>query len=118
MPGSDQPKRPLRIPEYLVLIALADRELHGYGIVQTVAAESAGRVQLVPGNLYVVLRRLAEWGLIAESNRRPAPDLDDERRRYYKLTPAGRRIAAREAVRFREMARLAETKELIPRGES
>ena len=75
-----------------VLLALADRGLHGYGIIQEVAARTDGVIRLRSGTLYTLLQRLLTEGLILESEARPAPDEDDERRRYYELTRLGRAV--------------------------
>jgi len=91
---------PLRPVDFLLLLALVEQEQHGYGLAGAIADATDGLVRLEPGNLYRVIKRLAGDGLIAPSNRRPAPDLDDERRRYYKLTPVGARVAALEAQRL------------------
>ena len=82
---------------------LADSERHGYGIVQDIAEHTRGKIRLVPGNLYSVLRRLMNLQVIDETPHRPAPDLDDERRRYYGITAFGKRVLAAEAERMREL---------------
>src|SRR5215212_1059763 len=105
---------PLRPVDFLVLLALVDHEQHGYGLAREIAESTHGVVQLEPGNLYRVIKRLADDGLIAPSNRRPAPDLDDERRRYYKLTPAGARVAALEAERLRAVLASPSVRALRP----
>ena len=83
----------LRPVEFHILLALAAEERHGYGLLQEVASLTDGELQLEPGTLYRALHRMLKDGWVAESARRPAADQDDERRRYYRLTPAGRRIA-------------------------
>lgn len=102
-----QGSRSLKPVDFLVLLVLSDGERHGYGIVQDVARDTGGRIRLVPGNLYGVLRRLLEDGLVRESSRRPAPDLDDRRRRYYAITNSGRRALAEEAEHLRHLVDLA-----------
>jgi DNA-binding PadR family transcriptional regulator len=92
---------------------LAPGDRHGYGIMQDVGAHTERRVQLEAGSLYRTIRRLASEGLLEESARRPAADLDDERRRYYRLTPLGRRVVAAEAARLRRLVRLAEAARLL-----
>ena len=92
---------PLKPVDFLLLLALVDREQHGYGLAQSIAESTDGLVRLEPGNLYRVIKRLVDDGLIAPSTRRPASDLDDERRRYYKLTAAGARVATLEAQRLK-----------------
>jgi DNA-binding PadR family transcriptional regulator len=92
---------PLRPVDFLLLLALVEEEQHGYGLARAIEDATDGLVQLEPGNLYRVIKRLVDDGLVAESSKRPAPELDDERRRYYKLTAAGAKVAALEAQRLR-----------------
>ena len=89
---------------FQILLSLASRDQHGYGIVQDIDARGALPRRLDPGNLYKSLRTMLDEGLIVESERRPAADLDDERRRYYRLTPRGRRAAEAEAERLARIA--------------
>jgi DNA-binding PadR family transcriptional regulator len=96
-----------------VLIALLNRERHGYGIVQAIAERTGGRVRLVPGNLYPVLRRLVEDGLLKEGAERPAEDLDHKQRRYYAITPLGKRVVAAEAVRLKALIEGQEIQDLL-----
>ena len=111
MAGLKQPGKrslpALRPVELLVLVELAQQDQHGYGIVQAVEEHSVGAVSLRPGNLYRVLHRLIDRGLIEESSKRPAASSDDERRRYYRITQAGRREAALELERVEAFAELA-----------
>ena len=93
-----------------MLIALADGDKHGYAIGKEVAVRTDGQVQLRAATLYTVLKRLLENGFIDESIARPDPELDDERRRYYKLTPRGRKAAEGEALRLEATARQARVK--------
>ena len=104
---------PLTAPSFHVLVALADGEKHGYAILKDVKRRSDGRVTLTAGTLYGVIRRLLADGLIVESDERPDPSLDDERRRYYRLTPFGRNVAAAEADRLAAMVDMARAKKLI-----
>src|SRR5829696_2788344 len=90
----------LRPIEFHILLALADDERHGYAILQEVAALTEGELQPEPGTLYRALHRMLKDGWVVESARRPAADVDDERRRYYRLTPLGRRAAVAEAARL------------------
>ena len=83
---------PLRTNWFHILLCLVEGEQHGYGIMQNVLARSDGKVRLWPATLYGSLKRLIEAGLIVESGDRPAPEFDDARRRYYKLTTLGRRV--------------------------
>ncbi|HKW00179.1 MAG TPA: PadR family transcriptional regulator [Vicinamibacterales bacterium] len=91
---------PLRPVTFQILLSLAGGERHGYGITQDIAGRTSAKMRLEPGNLYRSLRTMLDDGLIEESERRPAPDLDDERRRYYRITLLGRRVAAAEIARL------------------
>jgi DNA-binding PadR family transcriptional regulator len=106
--------QPLNHSEFHILLALADGERHGYGIMQEVEARSAGTVRLGPGTLYGAIKRLLAAGLIEESARRPVAKHDDQRRRcYYRLTRFGRAVAAEEAERLAALVRVAEAKRLV-----
>ena len=98
---------PLKPAHYLILVTLADGDCHAYALKREVAHRTDGRVRLGPGTLHRALNQLAEEGLVEDSPDRPARTLDDERRRYYRLTPAGRRSAQRELARLTEMVSLA-----------
>jgi DNA-binding PadR family transcriptional regulator len=104
---------PVKPVDLLVLLTLVGGERHGYGIVADIAEQTRDRVRLVPGNLYAVLQRLAAQGLIEESDRRPAPDLDDRRRRYYAITAFGRSVAQAEVERLRGVVDMAQALDLI-----
>lgn len=104
---------PLKPVVFQVLLSLADGERHGYAIVQDIADRSSARMQIEPGNLYRTLRFMLDVGLIDESDRRPAPDADDERRRYYRITAFGRRVAAAEAARLVEVVADARARNLL-----
>ena len=112
--GDPQALLPLTQAAFHILLALSAGERHGYGIMQETARSSAGKVNLGPGTLYRSLKRLLEDGLIEESGERPAPDLDDERRHYYRLTPFGLRVARAEAERLAALVRLAQSRQLLP----
>jgi len=86
-----------------VLIAMGPKELHGYAIMTEIARITDGSVRLGPGTLYTSIKRLLESGLIEEATERPDPELDDQRRRYYRLTPAGRAVAMAEVQRLRAL---------------
>src|SRR6476659_7994950 len=105
----------LRTVEFYILLALAAEERHGYGLLQEVAALTDGELQIEPGTLYRALQRMLKAGWVAESARRPAADLDDERRRYYRLTPLGRRIASAEAERLWRLVTVARAHRLLSR---
>ena len=104
---------PLRPIEFHVLLALAGEERHGYAILQEVAAMTDGELQPEPGTLYRALHRMLKDGWVVESARRPAADLDDERRRYYRLTPVGRRVASAEAERLSRLVAVARAHRLL-----
>lgn len=115
MAQNDTAGRPPLTPVVFdVLLALADGERHGYGIILEVERRTAGGSRLGPGTLYGALRRLREGGLIEESDERPAPDLDDERRRYYRLTDLGGRALAAEVARLDSAVRAARAKGVRP----
>jgi DNA-binding PadR family transcriptional regulator len=99
--------------EFLVLLVLMDGERHGYGIVQDITERTDGMMRPLPGNLYAVLRRLMENGLLTESSRRPAKDMDDERRRYYRITALGQSALAADAERMKGLVQQVEAHELI-----
>jgi len=103
---------PLTPAVFYVLLALADDDRHGYGIAKDVAARTDGTVRLGPGTLYGTLTRLVDAGLVVERATRTS----DERRRYYRLTPFGRRVAEAEAERLEHMVGLARAKALLSGG--
>jgi DNA-binding PadR family transcriptional regulator len=107
---------PLRNVVFHVLLSLADGERHGYGIVQDLGERPAPRLQLEPGNLYRHLKSMLDDGLIEESDRRPVPGRDDERRRYYRITRFGRQVALAEASRLEALAREARAR-LVARSQ-
>ena len=115
MPPDPRSFLPLRAPDLILLLALVEGERHGYALAQELSDRSDGVVALEPGNLYRVLRRLMADGLVGESERRPAPDLDDERRRYYGLTPFGARVAAAELERLRGLVSSPVARALVQR---
>lgn len=103
---------PLQPAAFHILLALADGEKHGYGIMQETERATNGDFKLWPGTLYTSIRRLLDAGLVIESDERPDPGIDDQRRRYYRLTDLGRRTAALEAERLRKMVMLADQRRL------
>ena len=106
---------PLPPSVFQILVALADQDRHGYGIMQDVAARTDGRMKLSPGTLYGSIKRMLDDGLIVEVEERPDPDEDDERRRYYRLTRFGREVAQAEADRLATLLRQARAAGLSPR---
>jgi DNA-binding PadR family transcriptional regulator len=107
-------QRPLTPAEFEVLLALADGDKHGYAILKAMAKDGEG-VALGPATLYTIIRRFLDSGFIAESAHRPDPALDDERRRYYRLTEAGREVARAEAERMESVLAAARAKLLLRR---
>src|SRR6266700_4425456 len=101
---------PLKTNWFHILLALAGTEQHGYGIMQEVSERTGGKVHLWPATLYGTLKRLIEAELIEESDERPAPELDDARRRYYRLTRLGKRVLDAETERLEELVRIVQVK--------
>ncbi len=108
---------PLTPAVYNILLSLADEERHGYGIKREVERRTDGKVRMGPGTLYGTIKRMLAEGLIHESDERPDPELDDERRRYYRLTEFGRRVAVAEAERLEGLVEAARAKALLQRPE-
>ena len=104
---------PLKPVVFQVLLSLLDGERHGYAIVQDIAERSSARLQIEPGNLYRTLRFMLDEQLIEESARRPSPEADDERRRYYRITKFGQRVASAEAARLVELVADARARHLL-----
>src|SRR5262245_24012088 len=98
---------PLPSAAFHILLALSDEDRHGYAVIQDVARLTNGALKLSAATLYRSIQRMLEQGLIAETDERPAPELDDERRRYYRITPFGREAARAEVRRLTELVRLA-----------
>lgn len=113
------PKRkldPLPSAAFQILLSLADDELHGYGIMRLVEEQTNGRIRLGPGTLYSSIQALVEEGLIEEVDRSQETVGGAERRRYYRLTPSGRKVARSEAERLADLLRVARAKKIL-RGE-
>jgi len=107
---------PLKPHWFHILLALAGQERHGYGIMQEVLGRTGGKVRLWPATLYGSLKRLIDSELIEESDERPAPEWDDERRRYYRLTRLGQQVLTAESRRLEELVRMVHAKRgLLPR---
>lgn len=106
----------LRPVEFHVLLALAGDDLHGYAILQEVSRLTDGALELEPGTLYRALHRMLRDGWVVELSRRPAADVDDERRRYYRLTAVGRRVAMAEADRLSRLLSIARAHKLLSRA--
>src|SRR3984885_1977210 len=108
--ASPQDLLPLTPPVFHILLALAGEERHGYGIMQDVARQTNDALQLGPGTLYGCLKRMLAAGLVEESDARPDLELDDERRRYYRMTRLGKRVVRAEADRLVGAVMAAKTK--------
>jgi DNA-binding PadR family transcriptional regulator len=106
---------PLQKDSFHILVALADRDRHGYAILQDIAARTEGRIRLRPSSLYSAIHRMLEDGLIEELEERPDPEHDDERRRYYRITNWGRAVALAEARRLERLLADARATGLVPR---
>src|SRR4051812_11278214 len=105
---------PLPPATFHILMAVTDEDRHGYAIIQDVQSRTNGELKLSAGTLYRSIQRMLEQGLIVEAKRRPAPALDDERRRYYSITPFGVAVARAEMRRLTQLVRLARARGLTP----
>ena len=105
---------PLPTATFHILMAVADQDRHGYAIIQEVARRTDGELKLSAGTLYRSIQRMLEQGLIVETRDRPAPEDDDERRRYYRITPLGTATAKEEARRLTQLVRMARAKGFAP----
>lgn len=106
---------PLQPAVFHILLSLADGDRHGYAVIQEVEARTGGKVRLSAGTLYRSIQRMLEQGLIVEVRERPLPELDDERRRYYRITPFGVAVARAEARRLEQLVDMARAQGLAPR---
>lgn len=104
-------KPPLTPAVFHILLALAQRDRHGYGIMKQVETDSAGQVRMGPGTLYGSLKRMLQTGLVAEAGRRIDPSMDDERRIYYAITKDGRAALNGEITRYRRLLAVADRPE-------
>ena len=107
---------PLRPVQFHILLSLSDGDRHGYGIIRDTTERSGGEVRLEMGTLYRALHRMLGTGLVAESDERPAPELDDQRRRYYRITELGRSVARGEVARMEALVRVAHDTSLVQPG--
>jgi DNA-binding PadR family transcriptional regulator len=105
---------PLPPATFHILMALTDDDRHGYAIIQDVETRTDGELRLSAGTLYRSIQRMLEQGLVTEARKRPAPALDDERRRYYSITPFGTAVARAEMRRLTQLVRLARARGLTP----
>ena len=106
---------PLTPAVFHILLSLAEGEKHGYAIMQEVAERTGGALTMGPGTLYGTVKRMLEAGLVEESGERPDPAMDDQRRRYYRMTRQGRRAVSQEAERLDALVRAARAKSLLRR---
>ena len=106
---------PLSSAVFHILLSLGEGERHGYALRREISMRTGGKLKLGPGVLYGSINKMLELGLIEESDARPDPHLDDERRRYYRITPYGRKVAQAEAARMRELVQLAAARFGAPR---
>ncbi len=111
--SSVQGHNPLTPAVFHILLALMDQERHGYGIMKEVESQTQGEMLLRAGTLYQAIKRMLDMGLIEESAERPDPALDDERRRYYKLSGLGHKVASAEVERLRKLLQIARAKQKL-----
>jgi DNA-binding PadR family transcriptional regulator len=121
MPTNDERPRvedllPLPPATFHILMAVAEEDRHGYAIIQDVDRRTQGQVRLSAGTLYRSIQRMLEQGLLVETQERPAPEEDDERRRYYRITPLGEAVARAETRRLTDLVRLARASGFVPRS--
>ena len=109
------PPSPLTPAVFHILLALSTGERHGYGIMKQVEADSQGRVTMGPGTLYGSLKRMLEAGLVRESDKRVDPEMDDERRIYYRITGTGAEALAAELERYQRIVTIAQQRKLFPK---
>ena len=109
---------PLPPATFHILMALSDDDRHGYAIIQEIEARTGGELRLSAGTLYRSIQRMIEQDLIVEIHERPAPEFDDERRRYYRITRFGEAVARAEARRLQNLVRLARASGFVPRSAS
>ena len=105
--------QPLTPAVFHILLALVDEEKHGYAIMKDVEAQTNGQIKMGPGTLYGSLKRMQAAGLIEESGDRPDPELDDERRRYYRLSGLGQNVIKSESQRLAELVQVARQKHVL-----
>jgi DNA-binding PadR family transcriptional regulator len=113
MTNQSLPAQPLTPAVYHILLALADGEKHGYVIMKEVEAQTGGRIKMGPGTLYGSIKRMLSAGLIETADERPDPDMDDERRRYYRLTGLGQQAVRAESERLVQAVSVARQKRVL-----
>ena len=114
IPEEPESSLPLTPAVLDIMVALGNEEMHGYAIMREVRRRTEGRRRLAPGTLYRSLKQMEERGWVVESEERPEPSLDDERRRYYRLTDLGRRVALAELERLEGLVRAGRSKGFVP----
>src|SRR5690349_3350042 len=114
--ASPEPESLLPLPPatFHILMAVSDEDRHGYAIIQDTAARTNGELRLSAGTLYRSVQRMLEQGLLVETSERPAPELDDERRRYYRITKFGVAVARAETRRLTQLLKLAQRSRFAP----
>ena len=116
MKSSDQTEyRPISAQVFQILLAVSDKQLHGYAIIQDIEGRTNGEVVLSTSTLYGAIKRMMRDGLVERSEERPDPELDDERRRYYRITDFGREVARAEAQRIERLAKIVRRSQLLTR---
>lgn len=105
---------PLPAATFHILLAVADEDRHGYAIIRDIETRTGGTLRLSAGTLYRSIQRMVEQDLIVETDERPAPEFDDERRRYYRITPFGRQVAKAESGRLASLVEQARALGLVP----
>ena len=113
-PSADRGTKPITGSSFYILLALSDSPRHGLGIVEDIERRTEGAVSVGPGTLYHAIRKLESEGLIEETRERPAPELDDPRRRYYEITERGTEVVTSEAARLDRILQVARSKKLLP----
>ena len=114
-PESPTDLLPLQKDMFHILVALASHDRHGYSIMQDIAARTEGKLQISPSSLYSAIKRMMDSGLIEELDERPDPERDDQRRRYYRITDFGRKVAVAEAHRLERLLADARATGLVPK---
>jgi DNA-binding PadR family transcriptional regulator len=107
---------PLPPATFHILMAVADEDRHGYAIIQEISTRTNGALRMSAGTLYRSIQRMIEQDLIVEIHERPAPELDDERRRYYRITKFGEAVARAETRRLQGLVRLARASGFVPKN--
>jgi DNA-binding PadR family transcriptional regulator len=110
------PPQPLTPAVFHILLALADGEKHGYSIMKDVEKQTEGKIKMGPGTLYGTIKRLLTAGFIEEADERPDPSLDDERRRYYRLSGLGQQVLSIESQRLEQAVKVARQKQVLARS--